>query len=69
MKLRVSAIALACALSTAPALAATAYWTGKMRFVTTVTYQQGVSCEYNYIGRTFWRTFIAQTCPNSVEVQ
>jgi hypothetical protein len=49
-------------------LAATAYWTGKQTQVQTVTYQVGWNCEYNYAGRTFWRTFVG-SCPSSVQVQ
>jgi len=53
-----------------PAYAATAFWTGNMEFVTTVTYQQGVRCEYNYAGNTFWRTFARRSsCPSKVEVE
>ena len=48
---------------------ATAYWTGKSRTVRTVTNQIGVSCEYNYAGNKFWRTFVNIPCPVSVEVQ
>jgi hypothetical protein len=48
--------------------AATAYWTGKQQQVQTVTYQSGWNCEYNYAGRTFWRTFVG-SCPSSVQVQ
>ena len=52
------------------ASAATAYWTGQVRYVTTVTYQQGVSCEYSYAGRNFWQTFAnTASCPSSIEVQ
>jgi len=47
----------------------TAFWTGRSEFVQTVTYQQGINCEYNYAGRTFWRTFVGAVCPNSVQVQ
>lgn len=55
-------------LGTTPAFAGTAFWTGNMRQVQTVTYQIGWSCEYNYAGRTFWQTFIG-SCPATVEVQ
>jgi hypothetical protein len=48
--------------------AVTAIWTGQQRQVQTVTYQMGWSCEYNYAGRTFWRTFVG-TCPQTVQVQ
>ena len=68
MKLRTTLVA-AGLLLVGTAFAATANWTGNMRFVTTVTYQQGVSCEYIYAGRTFWRTFVGASCPSSVEVQ
>jgi len=50
------------------AQAATAMWTGRCEFITTVTYQQGVTCEYNLFGNTFWRTFTGALCPMSVEV-
>jgi hypothetical protein len=48
---------------------ATAYFTGRSHYVTTVTGQAGVQCEYNYLGNKFWRTFLGSMCPNSVEVQ
>lgn len=67
--MRKFAIAAAMCAACANAHAAIAYWTGQMRFVTTVTYQQGVSCEYRYVSSTFWRTFVGATCPPSVEVQ
>jgi len=51
------------------AYAATAYWTGKMERVTTVTYQQGVKCEYRYLSQTFWQTFTGGVCPQSIEIQ
>ncbi len=54
-------------LSTA-ALADSAFWTGRVEYVTTVTYRQGVRCQYNYLGQTFWRTFTSGSCPSSVEV-
>ena len=63
------AIGLLCAALMAPAFAAIAYWTGNVKYVTTVTYQQGVSCEYNYAGNTFWRTFVGMSCPSQVSVQ
>jgi hypothetical protein len=40
-----------------------------MRFVQTVTYQSGISCEYQYANRRFWVTFVSSSCPPSVEVQ
>lgn len=50
-------------------LFAWAFWTGAMEYVTTVTYRQGVRCEYNYAGQTFWRTFAKASCPTRVEVE
>jgi hypothetical protein len=56
--------------SATAAYAATAYWTGRSEFVTTVTYQQGIKCEYDYFGNKFWKTFVRQSsCPSSVEVE
>jgi hypothetical protein len=46
----------------------TAIWTGKQQQAQTITNQIGWSCEYNYAGRTFWRTFVGP-CPSSVQVQ
>lgn len=51
------------------ALAAQAIWTGKQKFVTTVTYKEAVSCEYDYLGTTFWRVFLTMRCPMTVEVE
>lgn len=50
------------------AMAAQAYWTGQMEIVQTVGGGTGVSCEYNYQGQTFWRTFNGSMCPQSVWV-
>lgn len=61
-------LALAVLLFTSPAWAATAYWTGRMEHITTVTYKAGVNCEYRYGGNTFWRSFVGAMCPNSVQV-
>lgn len=47
----------------------TAYWTGNVNYVTTITYQSGVNCEYNYAGQSFWRTFTRSNCPSQIEVQ
>jgi hypothetical protein len=70
MKLKMIIAAFAALAAAQVAQAATAYWTGQVRYVTTVTYQQGVSCEYNYAGQTFWRTFAGTgMCPSSVEVE
>ena len=49
------------------ASAATAFWTGRMELAQSVTYQQVFNCEYNYIGRIFWRAFRG-TCPSTIEV-
>lgn len=50
------------------AFAATAFFTGRMEQVQTVTYQTAWRCEYNYNGQRFWR--LSQSyCPSSVEVQ
>lgn len=46
----------------------TAYWTGKVEYVTTITGQRGVSCEYDYLGKKFWKTFVRSSCPSSIEV-
>lgn len=56
-------------LQVGPAHAATAYWTGQMEYVTTVTYKSGVRCQYNYAGNSFWRTFSGGSCPSSIQVQ
>ena len=47
--------------------AGTAYWTGRSRYVTTVTGRTAISCEYNYAGKKFWKTF-ESSCPNTIEV-
>lgn len=62
------ATAVAAAIASSPAAAATAYWTGNMKQVMTVTNQVGWNCEYNYAGRTFWQVYL-NSCPSSVEVQ
>mgnify|MGYP003555097118 CR=1 FL=1 len=48
---------------------ATAYWTGSARYVTTVTGERAVSCEFSYAGQKFWKTFSGGTCPSSIEVR
>ena len=57
------------ALGSLSAHAATAYFTGTFEYVNTVTLQQGVRCEYNYMGNRFWFTFVGSVCPSTVEVQ
>lgn len=49
------------------ASAATAFWTGRMEQVQSVTYQMVWNCEYMYAGNRFWRAF-SGSCPSSVEV-
>ena len=66
--MRKTVIALALIFGASAAHAATAYWTGASHYVTTVTYKSGISCEYNYAGNKFWRTFTQGYCPSSVEV-
>ncbi len=51
------------------AYAASAFWTGNVEYVTTATHKQGVRCEYNYLGNTFWRTFVGSNCPSNVDVE
>lgn len=68
MKLKLAACALAIGATTFNAYAVTAFFTGQMHQVQTVTYQMAWSCQYNYAGQTFWKTFIGN-CPTSVEVQ
>lgn len=64
------ALILLSLVGSGPVFAATAHWTGNMKFVTTVTYKQGISCEYSYIGQSFWRIFVGvSSCPSQVEVQ
>lgn len=61
--------ALAVLLASSAAWAARATWTGNVEYITTVTYKQGVRCEYNLYGQTFWKTFIRSSCPYSIEVE
>lgn len=57
-------------LCSTQALAASAYFTGRSKMITTVTYKQAWACEYNYSGRKFWELFeIGTSCPSSVEVE
>jgi hypothetical protein len=60
-------IALALLLVSTQALAATAYWTGEMKMVQSVTGSMVWNCKYQYAGQFFWRAF-ANSCPSSVEV-
>jgi hypothetical protein len=67
MKKTITAVILILLAATS-ASAATAFWTGRMVQVQTVTYQMAWNCEYNYAGQTFWRVF-KTSCPSSIEVQ
>ncbi|MEO8297909.1 MAG: hypothetical protein ABI574_08890 [Burkholderiales bacterium] len=68
MKKLIAAILVAAA--SAGANAATAIWTGKIEFVTTVTFKQAVRCQYNYLDQLFWVTLAGQAfCPGSYEVE
>lgn len=59
----------AVALMSASAYAARAYWTGRVEHINTVTGRAGVSCEYDYAGQKFWRTFARSNCPSSIDVE
>jgi hypothetical protein len=48
--------------------AATAFFTGQMNMVQSVTGQMVWNCQYQYAGHTFWRAY-AGNCPSQVEVQ
>ena len=52
----------------ANAYAATAYFTGQMEMVQSVTGRMVWNCQYQYAGQYFWRAF-SGTCPSSVQVQ
>lgn len=54
--------------STMPQQTRTAYWTGKRVSVQTVTYQQGLNCEYRYNLQIFWKVFTG-SCPSSIQIQ
>jgi hypothetical protein len=62
-------ITLASLLIAGSAYAASAYWTGKSRYVTTVTYQQALECQYDYLGRKFWVAVDSGFCPATVQVR
>lgn len=47
----------------------TARFTGRMERFISVTGKNAVRCEYEIPGRKFWMSFIAYTCPQTVEVQ
>lgn len=52
-------------LAALPAMAATAYFTGRKQQVQTASHEVTWQCQYNNGGKTFWRTF-AGTCPAQV---
>ena len=55
-------------LSATQAFAEVAFWTGNLRYVTTVTGKNGVSCQFQASGGTFWMTFTSGMCPMSIDV-
>ncbi len=55
-------------LLSTPAFAATAYFTGAMEPVTTITYQHAWRCEYTCRGFTFYKVF-RNRCPMQIEVE
>ncbi len=60
-------LGLTLAPSMIDAKTAKAYFTGKQKYVTTVTGQSAVNCEYQYGTQKFWRVFKTR-CPSSVDV-
>lgn len=58
---------LAVAFSTS-ALAATAFFTGEMHMVRSVTGAMVWNCKYQYAGQYFWRAYQGN-CPSSIEIQ
>ena len=55
-------------MASAQAFAVMATWTGQVQYVTTVSYKQGMSCQYTAPGGTFWLTFKLGSCPFTVEM-
>lgn len=49
------------------AFAATAFWTGQVRYGQSVTGQYVANCQYMYATNYFWRAFVG-SCPMSIEV-
>jgi len=49
------------------AYAATAFWTGQVRYGQSVTGAYVANCQYQYAGNYFWRAFVG-SCPSSIEV-
>jgi len=68
MKKIVTSVFFIIILAVATAYAATAFWTGRMEQVHTVTGQIAWNCEYQYAGQTFWRVF-STSCPSTINVQ
>ena len=66
MKKLITLIALLIVASSA--FAGTAYWTGEVQYITTISYQQGVRCGYNYNGQHFYMVFNSTICPSSINV-
>ncbi len=62
-------IAISIAIVSFQALAATAYFTGNQRHVTSVTGVLLLQCEYAYGDTKFWVTAKAPMCPMSVEIE
>ena len=58
---------LCLSLSALPASAATAFFTGRMQQIQTAKHEVAWNCQYNYQGKTFWRTFVG-TCHSQVRV-
>jgi len=50
------------------AYAGNAFWNGYIEFITTISYQQGVRCGYNYNGQTIYQVFLGGNCPSSIDV-
>lgn len=61
------ALCIAIAAISTSAFAVTAVFTGQQRFGTSVTGLAIVSCQYQFAGQYFWRTFQG-SCPATVEV-
>jgi len=59
-------VAVLClSLSALPAVAATAFFTGRKHQVQTTGHEVAWECQYNNGGKTFWRTF-AGSCPAQI---
>ena len=59
-------VAVLClSLSALPAVAATAFFTGRKHQVQTTGHEVAWECQYNNGGKTFWRTFTG-SCPAQI---